>query len=584
MSPVSLGVSSGDSVSATEPPVCPLCPSGCQCWGLCEYHQAPHVSPVSLGVSSGDSVIATKTPTCPLCLCDCHQAPTCPLCLWECQCWGLCDTCPLCPLVLVLWTLSLPPSPPRVPCVPWCQQWGPCECRQAPHQVSPVFGLRSSPHAGEDGCALAIGQRQCLEDCKFNLTAKTFFIIHGWTVSMSGMFETWLDSLVSALQEREKDANVVVVDWLSLAHQLYTDAVNNTQIVGKTIARLLDWLQENPLFKLENVHLIGYSLGAHVAGFAGNHVHGTIGRITGLDPAGPMFEGVDPSRRLSPDDANFVDVLHTYTRETLGVSIGIQMPVGHVDIYPNGGDFQPGCGLSDVLGAIAYGTIGEVVKCEHERSVHLFVDSLVNQDKQSFAFQCTDSSRFKKGICLSCRKNRCNGIGYNARRIRHKRNSKMYLKTRADMPFKVYHYQMKMHVFSYKAPGMLPQGKKMPSLCLSSRLDLIGLNATNTFLVYTEEDMGELLKIKLTWEGTSQSWYDLWKELRSYWYRPMNSSQELHIRRIRVKSGETQQRGSRSEEQRCTPLNGLMGYQDVLWDGCLIKQLVLELPEIHITF
>jgi len=69
-----------------------------------------------------------------------------------------------------------------------------------------------------------------------------------------------------------------------------------------------------------------------------------------------MFEGVDPSRRLSPDDAAFVDVLHTYTRETLGVSIGIQMPVGHVDIYPNGGDFQPGCGLSDVLGAIAYGS------------------------------------------------------------------------------------------------------------------------------------------------------------------------------------------------------------------------------------
>uniref|UniRef100_A0A8C5X5M2 triacylglycerol lipase n=1 Tax=Malurus cyaneus samueli TaxID=2593467 RepID=A0A8C5X5M2_9PASS len=373
------------------------------------------------------------------------------------------------------------------------------------------FGLRSSPDAGEDGCTLAIGQHQCLEDCKFNVTAKTFFIIHGWTVSMSGMFETWLDSLVSALQEREKDANVVVVDWLSLAHQLYTDAVNNTQIVGKTIARLLDWLQ------LENVHLIGYSLGAHVAGFAGNHVHGTIGRITGLDPAGPMFEGVDPSRRLSPDDANFVDVLHTYTRETLGVSIGIQMPVGHIDIYPNGGDFQPGCGLSDVLGAIAYGSkFSLLVKCEHERSVHLFVDSLVNQDKQSFAFQCTDSSRFKKGICLSCRKNRCNGIGYNARRIRHKRNSKMYLKTRADMPFKVYHYQMKMHVFSYKAKEHLAcfHEEKMLSLCLSSRLDLIGLNATNTFLVYTEEDMGELLKIKLTWEGTSQSWYDLWKELR----------------------------------------------------------------------
>ncbi|KAK4811262.1 hypothetical protein QYF61_022159 [Mycteria americana] len=409
------------------------------------------------------------------------------------------------------------------------------ECVLAPKpQVK--FNLRSSLDAEKDGCMLTIGQYKCLEDCKFNVTAKTFFIIHGWT--MSGMFETWLGSLVSALQEREKDANVVVVDWLLLAHQHYTDAVNNMQIVGKSIARLLDWLQENPLFQLKNVHLIGYSLGAHVAGFAG------------LDPAGPMFEGVDPSKRLSPDDANFVDVLHTYTRETLGVSIGIQMPVGHVDIYPNGGDFQPGCGLSDVLGAIAYGTIGEVVKCEHERSVHLFVDSLVNQDKQSFAFQCTDSSRFKKGICLSCRKNRCNGIGYNARKTRNKRNSKMYLKTRADMPFKVYHYQMKMHVFSYNSLGeadptfsVTLHGTNGDSEPLSlEMLDQIGLNATNTFLVYTEEDMGELLKIKLTWEGTSQSWYDLWKELKSYWYWPAKSSQELHIRRIRVKSGETQQR------------------------------------------
>lgn len=77
----------------------------------------------------------------------------------------------------------------------------------------------------------------------------------------------------------------------------------------------------------------------------------------------------------------------------------------------------------------------EVMKCEHERAVHLFVDSLMNRDHMSFAFQCTDPTRFRKGICLSCRKNRCNNIGYNTRKMRKRRNSKMYLKTRADTPF-----------------------------------------------------------------------------------------------------------------------------------------------------
>lgn len=57
------------------------------------------------------------------------------------------------------------------------------------------------------------------------------------------MFENWLYKLVSALQMREKEANVVVVDWLPLAHQLYTDAVNNTRVVGHSVARMLDWLQ-----------------------------------------------------------------------------------------------------------------------------------------------------------------------------------------------------------------------------------------------------------------------------------------------------------------------------------------------------
>ncbi|KAJ8375694.1 hypothetical protein SKAU_G00062740 [Synaphobranchus kaupii] len=50
---------------------------------------------------------------------------------------------------------------------------------------------------------------------------------------------------------------------------------------------------------LSSVHLIGVSLGAHVAGFVGAMLKGKIGRIT--------------EDRLDPTDAQFVDVLHTDT-------------------------------------------------------------------------------------------------------------------------------------------------------------------------------------------------------------------------------------------------------------------------------
>lgn len=412
------------------------------------------------------------------------------------------------------------------------------------------YNMRKSVDLDEEGCYLRPGQRQCLEECGFNATAKTILIIHGWTIG--GMFERWLYNLVGAVRERELEANVIVVDWLALAHQLYPDAVNHTRRVGHNIADLLNWLQDEQQLSLQQVHLIGYSLGAHVAGYAGEFVRGTIGRITGLDPAGPMFEGAEPHKRLSPDDAEFVDVLHTYTREALGVSIGIQEPIGDIDIYPNGGDVQPGCSLGDVLSTAAAGNFMDVMKCEHERAVHLFVDSLMNRDHASFAYQCTGPDRFNKGICLSCRKNRCNNIGYNARKMRKRRNSKMYLKTRADTPFGGYHYQMKMHVFNRKnADDADPtfyvklHGSQKDTNDLSVDIQNgVGLNLTNTFLVFTEQDIGELIKITLSWESPTQSFSAVWKHIKtSLWsWSSSPANKSLAVRRIRVKSGETQQK------------------------------------------
>lgn len=60
---------------------------------------------------------------------------------------------------------------------------------------------------------------------------------------MSGIFESWMHKLVSAVMQREREANVVVVDWLPMAQQVYVDAVNHTHTVGLDLAALLDWLQ-----------------------------------------------------------------------------------------------------------------------------------------------------------------------------------------------------------------------------------------------------------------------------------------------------------------------------------------------------
>lgn len=86
----------------------------------------------------------------------------------------------------------------------------------------------------------------------------------------------------------------------------------------------------------------------------------------------------------------------------------------------------------------------QIVKCSHERSIHLFIDSLVNQEKQSLAFRCGTKEAFNSGLCLSCRKNRCNKLGYEVSKVRSRRSVRMFLKTREAMPFKG------------KAPSLLP--------------------------------------------------------------------------------------------------------------------------------
>ncbi|XP_054928640.1 inactive pancreatic lipase-related protein 1-like isoform X2 [Dermacentor andersoni] len=167
-------------------------------------------------------------------------------------------------------------------------------------------------------------------------------IIHGF-MQHGGV--PWVTNLKNALLD-EVNANVVTVNWWKGAKfPNYGAAAANTAMVGAQLSLLLQDILKSSLLRASHVHLVGFSLGAHVAGFCGRHFRNitghSLGRITGLDPAGPLFEGTNVS--LSRADADFVDVIHTNAGPISELKFGIQDPLGHVDFYPNGGSKQPKC-------------------------------------------------------------------------------------------------------------------------------------------------------------------------------------------------------------------------------------------------
>lgn len=78
------------------------------------------------------------------------------------------------------------------------------------------------------------------------------------------------------------DYNIIGVDWSELARApFYLSAATNTRYVGKATALLVDFLVRQGA-SLDSMHLLGFSLGAHAAGWAGSSLTtGQLARITG---------------------------------------------------------------------------------------------------------------------------------------------------------------------------------------------------------------------------------------------------------------------------------------------------------------
>lgn len=193
---------------------------------------------------------------------------------------------------------------------------------------------------------------QSIVNSPFKPERRTVIIIGGYRSKGHGAWELRMKELWSQLD----DVNVILVGWESSNNKfVYQEAAANTRPVARQLTVLLYYLAklkgdsslglDNDVY-MERFYLIGHSLGAHISGFVGSDVAGKLGRITGLDPAGPTFDTLPAEYRLDMADARFVDVLHTNAGAKIFSTkpkFGTALDSGHIDLWANDGQHQPGC-------------------------------------------------------------------------------------------------------------------------------------------------------------------------------------------------------------------------------------------------
>ncbi|XP_058819078.1 inactive pancreatic lipase-related protein 1-like [Topomyia yanbarensis] len=193
---------------------------------------------------------------------------------------------------------------------------------------------------------------ETIKKSRFHPADPTRFIIHGY----QGGFHSDMNSKFRNGYFKIGHFNVIVVDWGEGAKDYWQFVRPQVPNIGRTIAKMIDLLVQVTGMSLVSVSLIGHCLGAHIAGAAGRAVHGQIGTIIGLDPAGPDFVKGGPDT-LTPQDAEYVEVIHT------SAAYGFWGLIGTADFFVNGGGYQPSCG-----------TVPHI--CPHHRAIDYFSESI----------------------------------------------------------------------------------------------------------------------------------------------------------------------------------------------------------------
>merc|ERR1712002_619017 len=379
-------------------------------------------------------------------------------------------------------------------------------------KINTRFLLHTRENRGETRDTYLTADKDVIDASTFDPTKPIKFITHGF---IDTGFCKWLMELTRAFLFHG-DYNVIRVDWGGGSLPMYYSASANTRVVGLEIAHLVNFFIDNYGVDPANVHLLGHSLGSHASGYAGEKITG-LGRITGLDPAGPYFTGTPEFIRLDSTDAIFVDNIHTDADNILMLGYGTEQPMGNVDFYPNSGHDQPGCdpvtiGI-ETISHIVDG-VRDLVACSHQRAIFLFTDSLY-EPCPYLARECIDYSSFEIGRCSSCGEDnsKCASLGIHADEYLFKErvNTRMYLDTDKSDPYCLYHYQIIIDTAHPKAAEDWVQGhihvwlygdngEVIKNLKITKEHERFDHGQPKYFMIKSHTDLSRVTRMELKWK------------------------------------------------------------------------------------
>ncbi|XP_070507979.1 endothelial lipase-like [Chironomus tepperi] len=253
----------------------------------------------------------------------------------------------------------------------------------------------------------------------FNETKLSALIIHGRSENYTSDV---VKELYSAFATRSNYYNIILADWGAKSKDFYPSIMFYLNDMADNFVYLLN-KTKTAGYDLKKIYPVGFGVGAHVAGRIGSIFKdqgNTLPRITGLDPTGVLYNcpaiiakifGVDanltPIKPLFKGDASFVDVIHTNAFWYRGIDVAI----GDVDFWPNGGVTQPKCDKNCTFPDVIF-KVEDCSSCSHDAAFYYFAESVRSLVPNFSAKGCPKNTLIKSSS--SCKESATANMGFYA--------------------------------------------------------------------------------------------------------------------------------------------------------------------------